>query len=79
MGLSGTQNFFISNFQMNKILFYLQILSLSWLFIKSNISTFSSHGIGNGTGMGLGLIFQNFDGTGMGLGLKIFRILITNT
>ncbi len=29
MGLSGTQNFFISNFQMNKILFYLQILSLS--------------------------------------------------
>jgi hypothetical protein len=30
-----------------------------------------------GFGMGLGLIFQNFDGTGMGLGLKIFRILIT--
>ncbi len=29
MGLSDTQNFFISNFQMNKILFYLQILSLS--------------------------------------------------
>jgi hypothetical protein len=29
MGLSGTQNFFILNFQMNKILFYLQILSLS--------------------------------------------------
>jgi hypothetical protein len=41
MGLSGTQNFFISNFQMNKILFHLQILSLSWLFIKSNLSTFS--------------------------------------
>jgi hypothetical protein len=48
---------------MNKILFYLQILSLSLLFIKSNTSTFSSHGIGNGTGMGLGL--------------KIFQILIT--
>jgi hypothetical protein len=29
IGLSGTQKFFISNFQMNKILFYLQILSLS--------------------------------------------------
>jgi hypothetical protein len=27
-------------FQMNKILFYLQKLSLSWLFIKSNLSTF---------------------------------------
>jgi hypothetical protein len=40
MGLSGTQNFFISNEQMNKILFYLQKLSLSWLFIKSNLSTF---------------------------------------
>jgi hypothetical protein len=40
MGLSGTQNFFISNEQMNKILFYLQILSLSWLFIKSNLWTF---------------------------------------
>jgi hypothetical protein len=43
MGLSGTQNFFISNFQMNKILFYLQIPSLSWLFIKSNLSTFSGY------------------------------------
>jgi hypothetical protein len=30
-------------------------------------------------GLGMGLIFQNFDGTGMGLGLKIFRILITTS
>jgi hypothetical protein len=30
-----------------------------------------------GLGMGLGLIFQNFNETGMGFGLKIFRIPIT--
>ncbi len=38
MGLNGNE----LSFQMNKILFYLQILSFSWLLIKSNQSTFSS-------------------------------------